>query len=213
MSIDPLKVTQAIKENYTRYLTTAFRLRDPKLQTLFHQEVERFWFTNGPILEATPPFKSGCYLEDLIKGGILNEECKPFLYPSLPYLQKNPLYLHQEKAIKKILSGRNIVIASGTSSGKTECFLLPIYNHLINEHKDGKLGSGVRALLLYPMNALVNDQLRRLREIARVMEKEMPNVGITFGRYVNIEVTPETKKQGEEKFRLANPGIEPVKSE
>jgi len=211
MPLDPLKVTRAIRESYTRYLTTAFRLRDQKLQSLFYQEAEKFRFTNGPILEATPPFKSGGYLEGLIKDGILNEECKSFLYPSLPYLQKNPLYLHQEKAIKKILNGRNIVIASGTSSGKTECFLIPIYNQLIKEYKDGKLTPGVRALLLYPMNALANDQLRRLREIARLIEKEMPDARITFGRYVGD--TPENKKQGEEKFRLTNPGIDPVKSE
>jgi len=88
---------------------------------------------------------------------------------------------------------------------------LPAYNHLLNEYKEGKLGPGVRALLLYPMNALANDQLRRLREIARVMEKEMPDVRITFGQYVGD--TQETKKQGEEKFRLTNPGVEPVKSE
>lgn len=211
MPLDPLKVTGAIRDSYTRYLTTAFRLRDKKLQALFHQEVEKFWFTNGPILEATPPFKNGCFLRELIEYGILNEDCERFLYHSLPYLQKNPLYLHQEKAIRKILNGRNIAIASGTSSGKTECFLLPIYSHLIKQYKDGKLTPGVRALLLYPMNALANDQLRRLREIARVMEKQMPDVRITFGRYVGD--TPETKKQGEEKFRLTNPGVEPVKSE
>jgi len=211
MPLDPTKVTRAIRESYTRYLTTAFRLRDKKLQALFHQEVEKFSFTNGPILEATPPFKNGYFLRELIKDGVLNEDCERFLYHSLPYLQNNPLYLHQEKAIRKILSGRNVVIASGTSSGKTECFLLPIYSHLIKEYKDGKLTPGVRALLLYPMNALANDQLRRLREIARVMEKEMPDVRITFGRYVGD--TPETKEQGEEKFRLTNPGVDPVKSE
>jgi len=224
MPLDPLKVTGAIKDSYTRYLTTAFRLRDKKLQALFHQEVEKFWFINGPILEATPPFKSGCYLKDLINEGILESNVYKLTSPNyveknsqreqqnpLYTLRNNPLYLHQEKAIKKILNGRNIVIASGTSSGKTECFLIPIYNQLIKEHRDGKLTPGVRALLLYPMNALANDQLRRLREIARVIEKEMPDVRITFGRYVGD--TPETKKQGEEKFRLTNPGAEPVKSE
>jgi ATP-dependent helicase YprA (DUF1998 family) len=173
--------------------------------------VEKFRFTNGPILEATPPFKNGCFLRELIENGILNEDCKRFLYPFLPYIQKNPLYLHQEKAIRKVLAGRNIVVASGTSSGKTECFLVPIYNHLIKEYKDGILGPGVRALLLYPMNALANDQLRRLREIARVMEKEVPDMRITFGRYVGD--TPDTKKQGQEKFRLTNPGEEPIRSE
>jgi len=224
MTIDPLRVTKAIRESYTRYLTSTFRLRDEKLRELFYQEAGKFWFINGPILEATPPFKSGYYLKDLINEGLLDNDVYKLTSPNyvernsrkeqtnpLHALRTNPLYSHQEKAIRKILSGRNVVIASGTSSGKTECFLLPIYNHLLNEYKEGKLTPGVRALLLYPMNALVNDQLHRLREIARIMEKEMPDVQITFGRYIGD--TETEKKKAEEKFRLTNPGVEPVKSE
>jgi len=211
MPLDPIKLTQEIKESYTRYLTSAFRLRDEKLRELFYEETRKFEFTNGPILEAIPPFESGCYLKNLIDQGLLSKTLEEFIYNALPYLQDNPLYLHQEKALRKILNGRNVVIASGTSSGKTECFLLPIYNHLLKEHEEGKLTSGVRALLLYPMNVLANDQLRRLREITRIMEKEIPDIRITFGRYVGD--TPETKKQGEEKFRLRNPDVNPVKSE
>lgn len=220
MAIDPLKLTQNIEKSYVRYLTSAFRLRDANLRRLFHQEVKKFRFTNGPILEATPPFKKGCYLRDLIDERLLLTRVLGLTHPnyvkgkqknSFFILRDNLLYLHQEKALRNILTGRNIVIASGTSSGKTECFLIPIYNYLLKEYEEGKLTPGVRALLLYPMNALANDQLRRLREIARIMEKKIPNVQITFGRYVGD--TPETKKEGEEKFRLANPGIEPVKSE
>ena len=213
MPVDPIKLTQEVKESYIRYLTSAFRLRDKKLRELFYQEAGKFRFTNGPILEATPPFKSGCYLKDLINQGLLSETLKDFIYDALPYLRDNPLYSHQEKALRKILNSRNVVIASGTSSGKTECFLLPIYNHLLKEYREDKLTPGVRALLLYPMNVLVNDQLRRLREIARVMEKKIPGVEITFGRYVNIEVTPNTRREGQELFRRRNPGEEPVKSE
>lgn len=211
MPIDPIKVTQNIRESYVRYLTSTFRLRDATLRKLFHQEADKFWFTNGPILEATPPFKAGCYLKDLIEKGLLTNKLESFIYNTLPYLRDNPLYLHQEKAVRKILNGRNVVIASGTASGKTECFLLPIYNHILREHEQSKLTPGVRALLLYPMNALANDQLRRLREISKVMEKETPEIRITFGRYVGD--TPETKREGEEQFRLINPGIEPVKNE
>ncbi len=211
MPIDPIKLTQEVKESYARYLTSAFRLRDEKLRELFYQEAEKFWFTNGPILEATPPFKRGCYLKDLINQGLLSETLKHFIYDALLHLRDEPLYLHQENALRKILNGRNVVVASGTSSGKTECFLLPIYNHLLKQHEEGKLTPGVRALLLYPMNVLANDQLRRLMEIARIAEKEIPDIQITFGRYVGD--TPETKKQGEEKFRLRNPGVNPVKSE
>ncbi len=211
MVMDPLKVTQNIRDSYIRYLTSTFRLRDAELRKLFQQEVEKFQFTNGPILEATPPFKEGCYLQNLIEEGLLSDKLEKFIFDAMPYLRDNPLYLHQEKAIRKLLKGRNVVIASGTSSGKTECFLIPIYNHLLKEYEAGKLTPGVRALLLYPMNALANDQLRRLREISRVMEEKMPEITITFGRYVGD--TPETKREGLEKFRLMNPGEEPVKSE
>jgi len=211
MSINPLKLTRDVREGYIRYLMSSFRLRDKRLKKLFYERVKKFSYTNGPILEATPPFKKGCYLEDLVRKGILDETLENFIYDALPYLKNNPLYLHQEKAIKKILNKRNIVIASGTSSGKTECFIIPIYNHLLNEYKEGRLAPGVRALLIYPMNALANDQLRKLRLIARKIEEKFGDVPITFGRYVGD--TKETRKQGEDQFRLNNPGEEPVKGE
>ena len=76
------------------------------------------------------------------------------------------LYVHQEHAIRKAVSGRNLVIASGTGSGKTEAFLFPILNALLQEVEAGTgREPGVRALLLYPMNALANDQVKRLRQL------------------------------------------------
>lgn len=211
MLLNPLKITKEVSETYKRYLTTVFRLRDPILRHLFFQEVEKFGFINGPLLEATPPFEQGCFLKDLIHKNILEKELECFIYDSLPELNENPLYSHQEKAIKKIMNGRNVVIASGTGSGKTECFLIPVYNYLLKQYQEGSLGPGVRTLLLYPMNALANDQLRRLRKISKVLEEKMPDVKITFGRYVGD--TPKTRREGEEKFRLAHPGEVPPKNE
>ena len=109
-----------------------------------------------------------------------------------------PLYLHQEQAIRKVTAGRNVVVASGTGSGKTESFLLPILNALSAEHARGALGPGVRALLLYPMNALANDQIKRLRQILA----HVPH--ITFGRYVGD--TSWTAPEAAEKFAVLNPG-------
>ena len=65
----------------------------------------------------------------------------------------------------KILDGKNVVVSTGTGSGKTECFLIPILDHLMREREKegGKISPGVRALLIYPMNALANDQIKRLR--------------------------------------------------
>ena len=86
----------------------------------------------------------------------------------LPQLVYDPPYRHQSDAIRgSLVEGRNLVITTGTGSGKTEAFLLPILGKLAHEAKTRPICFGrqpaMRALLLYPMNALVNDQLGRLR--------------------------------------------------
>jgi ATP-dependent helicase YprA (DUF1998 family) len=109
------------------------------------------------------------------------------------------LHAHQEEAIRKVRLGRNIVVATGTGSGKTECFLVPVLDHLLREVDSGLSDKpGVRALLLYPMNALANDQLKRLRRLLH----HVP--AITFGRYVGE--TPEQRGKAEELFRQHHPG-------
>ncbi|MDD8020086.1 MAG: DEAD/DEAH box helicase [Acidobacteriota bacterium] len=211
MSINPLQLTMDISDGYVRYLKSSFRLKDKRLRKSFYDQVKKFSYTNGPLIEATPPFKRGRSIGDLVEEGVLIKTIEDFIYDALPYLKDNPLYLHQEKAIRKILGKRNVVIASGTGSGKTESFIIPIYDHLLREYKERKLNLGVRALLIYPMNALANDQLRKLRSISRKIEEKSPGIPITFGRYVGD--TKETRKEGEENFRFNNPGQEPVKGE
>lgn len=79
------------------------------------------------------------------------------------------------------------MVATGTGSGKTEVFLVPILNHLFQQLESNSLNPGVRALLLYPMNALANDQMMRMRDLL----KNIPE--ITFGRF-----TGETKREDDE---------------
>ena len=91
-------------------------------------------------------------------------------------------------------------------SGKTECFTLPVLDGLLREIEEGTLGQpGVRALLLYPMNALANDQLKRLR----VLLRDVP--AITFGRYIG-ETLPE-QKAAEADFRTRFPSEELLANE
>ena len=74
------------------------------------------------------------------------------------------LYLHQYDALKLIKAGESIVVTTGTGSGKTESFLYPIINKLLDKISSNGSLKGIQAILLYPMNALVNDQLERLRK-------------------------------------------------
>lgn len=187
MSIDPLVATRNIENNYVSYLTTTFGFQDPDLQKQFKEMLlQPESFVKGPILEATPFYKKGATIARLVKEGILSKSF--FKLGSQAWPPERPLYLHQETAIRKLVEKkRNVVVATGTGSGKTETFLIPIINHLFREEESGKLCSGVRALLLYPMNALVNDQLQRLRTLLANYPQ------ITFGRY-----TGETRKRERE---------------
>ncbi len=72
-------------------------------------------------------------------------------------------YEHQERAFRAASAGNSLLVAAGTGSGKTECFLYPVLSELFEQQARGTLGVGVQALLLYPTNALINSQQDRLR--------------------------------------------------
>ncbi len=189
MSLNPLVATQSINERYIQYLQTTFGINNTELDALFKATIAEHEFVKGPILEATPPFRKGRTLRELISEGVLSSR-----FESLEFPLDRPFYLHQEKAIRRAVEGnRNIVAATGTGSGKTEIFVITLLNALFREQEEGLLNHGVRALLLYPMNALVNDQLKRLRELL----KSYPE--ITFGRYTGE--TLERQSRAEEKYK------------
>lgn len=195
--LDPLLASTSVTETYHRYIKTLVDVRDARLAGAFSEAVDLGGsLAKGPYLEATPAHTPGASLAQLIDEGVLHSDFRSMNSPAMPL--DRPLYKHQEQAIRKAVAGRNVVVTTGTGSGKTESFLIPIINRLISERAAGTLGPGVRALLLYPMNALANDQVKRLRTLlAR-------HPDITFGRY-----TGETKEQtgkALDHFVALNPG-------
>ncbi|MBN1247674.1 MAG: DEAD/DEAH box helicase [Anaerolineae bacterium] len=197
-SIHPLQTTNLIRDTYLRYLKTIYPFQDQVLRTEFWQALEiPELLVKGPLLEASPPFEPGRSIAQLIDAGVLHRGFCRLCSDALPLTR--PLYLHQEQGITKVVGeNRNLVVATGTGSGKTETFLVPILDHLLREQAARKLARpGVRALLLYPMNALANDQLKRLRRVLA----DYPQ--ITFGRYTGE--TEEEPEKAEDAFRSQFP--------
>lgn len=194
--LDPLEASRRIDRAYRGYLLSTFRPQRADLAREFELAIENAELTRGPYLEASPPFESGASVRDLIDEGVLSPLFSRFSEADFPI--ERPLYVHQEQAIRKAVAGRNLIISTGTGSGKTEAFLVPILNGLFTEIESGSIAEpGVRALLLYPMNALANDQVKRLRRLLSSFPE------ITFGRYVGE--TKARRGEAEDDFRHRYP--------
>jgi len=180
---DPIRISEKVEEHYERYLFSSFPLRDKTFYKAFKEELKKKhpYTKNKFYIKFDHKYKEGKYLSEIPK-------IHPLLKKSFyPLGTEYPLYLHQEQALTKVSDGKNVLISTGTGSGKTEAFLLPILNHLLKEIENNTLSKpGVRALILYPLNALVNDQLNRIRDLLSTDEKLKQ---ITFGMYIGE--TPE----------------------
>src|SRR5690606_35078326 len=130
----------------------------------------------GPFISLSRTFMRSASLEQLVKEGVL--------HPHIRQLSPYPgAYLHQEKAFRSIKNGITTLVATGTGSGKTESFLLPIISRCLQLRDEGA-EAGITAVIVYPMNALAEDQLQRMREL-------LVGTGVTFGMYVGK--TPRTE--------------------
>jgi ATP-dependent helicase YprA (DUF1998 family)/Zn finger protein HypA/HybF involved in hydrogenase expression len=126
-----------------------------------------------PYIESTPRYQSGekfTAISGLPKAALAVYSGLSKSSVELPALIYDPPYKHQSDAIKNsLIDGKNLLVMTGTGSGKTESFLLPILGKLAREAQGNPSAfreqTAVRALILYPMNALVNDQLGRLRSL------------------------------------------------
>ncbi|MCR4411410.1 MAG: DEAD/DEAH box helicase [Thermoguttaceae bacterium] len=203
--MEPREIARRVEEAYRRYLATTFYFKDPELRQSFRQALQEGSLSKGPFPESTAPFKTGqkpaALFPELLGGDIDSG--------FLEALEAHrPLWLHQQQAIEKCAAGLNVVVATGTGSGKTEAFLYPILLHLYREFQAGELGPGVRALVLYPMNALAHDQRERLGNICQRLKDAGSSFAPTFGQYIGD--TPEdvndTRRAGRDRLEHRLPG-------
>lgn len=184
---NPLVLKKSLEETLRRYISTTVPIhsRYPELSDTFWEALKQETLVKGPYIESVPDFEKGRPLRDLLvkHGG--------FMHDGLEALGRGvldrKLHLHQDKALtKSCLEGKNLVVATGTGSGKTETFLYPIANTILSDPEFDE--PGVRVILVYPMNALANDQLNF--RIAPLFGETLKKHGITFGRF-----TGQTRKR------------------
>ena len=168
-----------------------------------------------PFIESTPRYRSGPKFADLgLDSAILTaftDLSNP--HPELGTVIHDPPYEHQADSSRlALVNGKSLVVMTGTGSGKTECFLLPILGKLARESRQCsevfRSTPAIRAMILYPMNALVNDQLGRLRMMfgdPRLISRFMEWSGrpARFARYTSRTLYPGVRDSKKDSQRLA----------
>ncbi len=177
--LNPITYTEHVVGDFLRYQLTTYpfadeRLHDQMRRLLNLEETRATPLLRGPYVSLSRSFRSGAAMSQLVKEGVLHRH----LANLSPY---RAVYGHQETAIRAIVAGRTTLISTGTGSGKTEAFLYPIMSRCLTLRDEGAAG-GIVAVIVYPMNALAEDQLGRLRGL-------LAGTGVTFGMYIGK--TPE----------------------
>lgn len=199
---NPISLSQDLKKVLQRYLSTALPISTeyPLLANEFQRTLDKQELVIGPFLESLPDFEKGVTLDALTRsrGGFLNDSMS-----LVPHASTRQLHRHQQTALELACKGdESILVSTGTGSGKTESFLYPILAKLLD---DPNLKTpGVTAVLVYPMNALANDQL--YYRIAPLLCGALNKFGITFGRYTG-QIRAKTKRAEEEDRLLNNPKL------
>lgn len=196
MSLNSNIAAKNIEEGFRAYIKTRFSFADKSYADAFDKSLNvEGQLAKGPFIELSNSYQPGRTLQTMMQSGDAStsfatlENCAE---REKEIKLERPLYSHQEEAFIKANANRNLVITTGTGSGKTECFLLPILNDLLTEENEGCLNSGVRAIIIYPMNALANDQIKRIRTILK------DRTSITFGLYNGN--TPHKEEDGYNKY-------------
>ena len=188
MALNPIAYTEHVVRSFLRYQLTAYPFADPHLHAQMREllsldETRRSPLLKGPYVSLSRPFRQGAAVETLIGEGLLH----PHLRDRIPE-QLTHVYGHQERALHAVAEGRTTLVSTGTGSGKTECFLYPVVSQCLRL-RDDDAPPGISAVIVYPMNALAEDQLMRLRSL-------LAGTGIPFGMYVGKTPEHETEVAG-----------------
>jgi hypothetical protein len=195
--LDPNAFRLRLNAALTRFTATSTpvnEVRAPHLAEMLRRRIGGLDFVKGPYVEMLPDFEKGESLAGLHAQGRLDAAWSAFA-TAAPAVWSRPLHAHQHAALAR---DDNFLVATGTGSGKTEGFLYPLVDDIL---RSGDLGRpGVRAILVYPLNALANDQMNR---IAALLFRDLGDPGITLGRYTGQVKGGATREQEASRLRSA----------
>lgn len=195
--MDVFTIHEQVIADYRDFTSGFVSIRDKRIADFVEQQ-----FADGvqwphPWLSLNPSFASGGAIPDLVAEGLLHPECERIFRvktgPTDPGRDPLILHRHQRQAIETARSGKSYVLTTGTGSGKSLAYIVPIVDAVLRDRDAHGRRPGVKAIVVYPMNALANSQLGELEKFLRF---GYPDGGepVTFARYTGQESPDERRR-------------------
>ena len=185
--MDVFRVRDRLIDDYREFTGSFVDIHDKSIREHVAERMARGYQWPDPWLSLNPNFASGGTITDLITEGLLHPECERIFRlkdgnPDGPVLR---LHQHQREAVEAARTGSSYVLTTGTGSGKSLAYMIPIVDRVLAAKAAGTYRPGIKAIVVYPMNALANSQLRELQKFLTIGYPEGPPV--TFDRYTGQE--------------------------
>ena len=175
-ALDVFALRDSVVGEYRRFATSFTTIHAPDIR----EQVEgiyagdRYW--PEPLIQINPSYKRSTDVGALVANGVLDPGCADIFRAKGEPLS---LYKHQEQAIALADEGESYVVTTGTGSGKSLCFFIPIVSYVLNARRSSTQPR-THAIVVYPMNALANSQMEELTKFVEQFPGAPP---ITFDRY------------------------------
>lgn len=188
--------------DYKKLVMSFFGIKNAAMKYYVETELEKGAFWPAPLVQLNPAFKKESNISSLVEKGVLHPECKKIFRRNkekstvdLSKSKELDLYTHQVEAILLAQKRKHYVVTTGTGSGKSLSFIIPIVNDILKLKSDSNLSlePSIQAIIVYPMNALANSQLEELHKYVEYgySQEEIP---IRIARYTGQEKDEERNK-------------------
>ena len=184
--MDVFDLRNRLVSDYRSYTRSFIKIRDLRIKEFVDGILGAEGFWPEPLLQLNPTFRPGGTIDDLVELGILHRECSRIFRIDKSAIDHRGkqllLHQHQREAIFEAQQGRSYVLTTGTGSGKSLAYIVPIVDHVLR-HGSGR---GIQAIVVYPMNALANSQNE---ELGKFIDRGYPQGQslVRFARYTGQE--------------------------
>lgn len=187
--MDAFEIHRRLISDYRQFTEGFVDIRDERVRSVVAEQSAKGSQWPAPWVALNPSFASGGRVDELVRADLLHAECERIFRIKADEHDhgREPITLHrhQREAVEVARTGSSYVLTTGTGSGKSLAYIVPIVDRVLREGS----GRGVQAIVVYPMNALANSQVEELRKF---LERGYgSNPPVTFKRYTGQESREE----------------------